>query len=82
MKVTGVLARELGVGERVRLEHALEAVLRSVQHTDEKQRELAVACVKDLLKAQPQRKRESGAATSGSSTSRVSTITLPAMVRA
>ena len=36
-------------------EHALEAVLRGVQHADEKQRELAMVCVKDLLKAQPQR---------------------------
>jgi CLIP-associating protein 1/2 len=40
---------------QVHFEHSLEAVLRGVQHADEKMRELAMACVKDLLRSQPQR---------------------------
>ena len=33
----------------------MQAVLRSVQHSDEKLRELAMAAIKDLLRSQPQR---------------------------
>ena len=40
---------------QVHFEHALEAVLRAVQHSDEKLREVAMGGVKDLLRAQPQR---------------------------
>ena len=36
-------------------EHCLEAVLRAVQHADEKLRELAMVCTKDLLRSQPTR---------------------------
>lgn len=38
-------------------EHVLEAVLRSLQHPDDKLRERGMACTKDLLRAQPQRFR-------------------------
>jgi len=36
-------------------EHALEAVLRSLLHSDDKVRELGIACAKDLLRAQAKR---------------------------
>ena len=36
-------------------EHSLEAVLRAVTHSDERMRELGMACIKDLLRSQPQR---------------------------
>jgi len=36
-------------------EHALEAVLRAVQNPDDKLRELAIGCLKDVLRSQPQR---------------------------
>ena len=38
-------------------EHVLEAVLRALQHADDKLREQAAACAKDLLRGQPQRFR-------------------------
>lgn len=41
----------------VHFEHVLEAVLRALQHEDEKLRELGIACTKDLIRAVPQRFR-------------------------
>lgn len=36
-------------------EHALEAVLRAMQHADNKLREQAISCLRDLLRSQPHR---------------------------
>lgn len=38
-------------------EHALEAILRSLQHTDDALRECGMTCTKDFIRAQPQRFR-------------------------
>mgnify|MGYP006186923865 CR=1 FL=1 len=38
-------------------EHALEAILRSLQHTDDALRECGMTCTKDFIRAQLQRFR-------------------------